>query len=201
MIDSVFRASDLLSTDSPSQQRSASELCWDAVSIISRSVTVISGHASTSVSCAVLRQFQIATPHPIPWVVLGGTLPYLPDLISLGINTDSILWIKAPTKRDVLDTVDTLLGHGAFPFLCADLSDLTGIEASYFSRFMHRCRQWNTTVLFVVLTPAGYTPSPAIRFHIDVESRDRSALLLKVRRSFLSLADGVCDVKSPFPLS
>lgn len=201
MLDSLYRASDLTSSRSPVARRSASDLCSNAVALISGSVTVISGYASTSVGCTVIRQFQHGVAQYVPWVLGDKTLPYLPDLGAAGIQTDRIVWIDATTDERVLHSVDTLLSKGAFPIICAELVDLNAVTPGHFSRFMHRCRQWGVTLLFLVPTSVERTPSPAIRFHIDVDSRDLSILRLHVKRSRIPLVDGVCDVYSSFPLS
>lgn len=201
MLDSLYRASDLTSPRSSVTQRSATALCSDAVALISGSVTVISGYASTSVGCAVIRQFQYGVTQYVPWVLGNTTLPYLPDLVAAGVQTDGIVWIDATTDERVLTSVDTLLSRGAFPVICAELLDLSAITPGHFSRFMHRCRQWGVTLVLLLPTPVEHSPSPAIRFHIDVDSRDLSVLRLRVKRSRIPLVDGVCDVYSSFPLS
>ncbi len=119
------QAHSFLSSDSLSRRLPADSATIALRSIASLSgrlveVSGLGGNAGLSIAMQWVRATQVQK-ELAAWVQLGPSVPFIPDVVALGIDLKALPFVIMPTLVSVMRSAEHLLRSGAFGLVVVDL--------------------------------------------------------------------------------
>ncbi len=159
----------------------------------------ISGPVCSTLAVAFAVRVLAADARPAAWIVREKTVPFPVDLRDAGAAPERIVLVLAGDDAVADKAADTILRSGQFSLLIVDLLGDHLPEPGVASRFMHLCRRYRSTMVYV--SPRHDLPTFATAaVHLTGEAvygETEQRIRIGVRRSRHPLSD--CEIPAYGP--